>query len=108
MVTPTESHAHLGTAHLDLVRQILACRIPGAQTWIFGSRATDEAVRPSSDLDLAVDVGRKLTLAVLAELREDFKESSLPFSVDVVDLRTMDPGFRKLVEPNFLSLEALT
>jgi predicted nucleotidyltransferase len=105
METSAESRKRLEALHLDLVRRILASRIPGAKTWVFGSRSRRRGVGSSSDLDLAVDAGRKLTLAVLAELREDFVESDLPFSVDVVDLHSMDPVFRNLVEPDFRPLE---
>ena len=86
-------------------KSILAARIPGAKAWVFGSRSSGDGVRSSSDLDLAVDAGRRLSLSVFAELREDFDESSLPFSVDVVDIQAMDPAFRKLVEPDFRLLE---
>ena len=105
MAASAKSLDRFEPSQLDLVRGILSRRIPGAKVWIFGSRSRGEGVRSSSDLDLAVDAGHKMDLALLAELREDFDESPLPFSVDVVDLHAMDPGFRKLVEPEFRALD---
>jgi len=84
--------------HLMLVRKILRQHLPqGARALIFGSRAHGDA-RPYSDLDLALDAGRPLELDVLAELREAFSESDLPYKVDLIDLATVDPGFRARIE----------
>ncbi len=99
------SKVHLGQTERERILAVLARRIPGTVAWVFGARSRAAKVRDSSDLDLALDAGRKLELAELAELREDFRESDLPFFVDVVDLRAMDVGFRKLVESDFVSLE---
>lgn len=95
----------LGQTERERVLALVARRIPGATIRVYGARSREKKVRDSSDLDLAVDAGRKLELEELAELREDFRESDLPFSVDVVDLHAMDAGFRTLVEADFASLE---
>lgn len=98
------SKVQLGDVERERVLAIVSRRFPAAVR-VFGSRSRASTVRASSDLDLAVDAGRVLDLAELAELREDFRESDLPFFVDVVDLRAMDAGFRASVEPDFVSLE---
>ena len=54
--------------------------------------------RRYSDLDLAIDAGRRLTLDETARLAEAFSDSDLPYRVDVVDWRSIDGGFRKLIE----------
>lgn len=96
------SKVQLGDAERERVLAIVSRRLPAAAVRVFGSRSRAATVRASSDLDLAVDASRVLDLA---ELREDFRESDLPFFVDVVDLRAMDAGFRASVEPDFVSLE---
>lgn len=63
----------------------------------FGSRARAEA-KPHSDLDLAIDAGRPLTLGERASLSDAFEESTLPWRVDVVDLAACSPEFRRIVE----------
>ncbi len=83
--------------HLAMVQRICSEQIPFAQVWAFGSRVTGTA-KKFSDLDLAIDAGRELTLLERAELREAFQESDLPMSVDIVDLRSVKPAFRKLVK----------
>ena len=83
--------------HLDLVRAILRQHLPqGGKVWAFGSRARGDN-RAASDLDLAVDVGRALTLIELAALCAGFEESTLPYKVDVVDMRQISAAFRDIV-----------
>lgn len=80
-----------------LVLKILHANLPLAfKAWVFGSRATGRA-RRYSDLDLAIDCGRPLTLDETAGLREAFTESDLPYKVDFVDWRSIDDRFRELI-----------
>ena len=83
--------------HLDLVRTILRQHLPqSAKVWAFGSRARGDNSE-ASDLDLAVDAGRALTLIEVAALCADFEESTLPYKVDVVDMRQISAAFRDIV-----------
>lgn len=80
-----------------LVLAILAAHFPdGATAWVFGSRATGRA-RRYSDLDLAVDAGRPLTLDETAQLSEAFRESDLPYRVDLADWQSIDDHFRQMI-----------
>ena len=82
---------------LAIVRAILRAHLPaGARVWAFGSRACGRA-KPYSDLDLAIDAGRALTLGEMAALGEAFSESDLAWKVDVVDWRAAEAGFRDRV-----------
>jgi type I restriction enzyme S subunit len=83
--------------HRRLVLTILRAHLPdGAEAWVFGSRATGRA-RQYSDLDLAIDAGRPLTLDELARLSEAFRDSDLPYRVDLVDWQSVDDDFRRLI-----------
>lgn len=80
-----------------LVLAILGANLPaGATAWVFGSRATGRA-RRHSDLDLAIDAGRPLTLDETARLTEEFRESDLPYRVDLVDWQAVDDRFRQTI-----------
>jgi uncharacterized protein len=63
---------------------------------MFGSRATGRAKR-YSDLDLAIDAGRLLTLDKIAELTEAFSDSDLPYKVDLVDWHNIDDRWRQTI-----------
>ncbi len=90
---------------LATVRSILRRGLdPDARVWVFGSRAKGVA-RRGSDLDLAVDAGRPLTLHDLAGLNAAFDDSNLPFTVDVVDLQSVDRAFLAIVEAQRVELD---
>ena len=87
----------LAPAELALTLAILRAHLPaGSRVWAFGSRAAGRA-KPYSDLDLAIDAGRRLTLDEFAALREAFSESDLPWMVDLTDWRAVDAGFAALI-----------
>jgi len=87
-----------------IVLEVLRAHLPpGIQVWVFGSRATGRA-RRYSDLDLAIDAGRPLTLDDGAELAESFSDSELPYRVDIVDWHAIDDRFREIIAAERRSL----
>ena len=89
--------------HAQIVRKVFGAVLPGAQVWVFGSRATGKA-RPFSDLDLLVTQPPKLTWAQRADLSDAFEESALPFLVDVVPISELAPGFAQRVHGERVAL----
>ncbi|MBL7963601.1 MAG: nucleotidyltransferase domain-containing protein [Flavobacteriales bacterium] len=86
-----------------MVRKVLASVAPGVKAWAFGSRVNGTAKR-FSDLDLALYAGSAIDLRTMAELRNAFEESDLPISVDLLDLASTSPAFRKLIEKECVEL----
>jgi predicted nucleotidyltransferase len=83
--------------HKRLVLKILCAHLPpNAEIWVFGSRVTGRA-RRYSDLDLAIDAGRRLTLDEIAILTEAFSDSDLPYRVDLVDWHEIDDRWRQMI-----------
>ena len=64
---------------------------------MFGSRIHGTA-KPWSDLDLAIKAKSVLGWKLLAEIKEAFQESDLPFRVDIVDWNDIKESFRKAIE----------
>jgi type I restriction enzyme S subunit len=92
------------TEHRRIVLDLLAEYLPQrVEVWVFGSRATGRA-RRYSDLDLAIDAGRRLTSDEAAALREAFEESDLPYRVDIVDWHAIDERFRRVIEAERVAL----
>ena len=54
---------------------------------IFGSRATGK-YKFGSDIDLAI-VNEGVNFNIITKLYSEFEESSLPYTVDLVDLRSL-------------------
>lgn len=93
--------------HRRIVVDILTKHAPRpCRVWAFGSRVRGRA-RRFSDLDLAVDAGRPLTLSEAAVLDEAFDDSDLPWRVDVVDLVTCSDRFRREVESHAVPFTSL-
>jgi uncharacterized protein len=57
-----------------------------AEVWLFGSCARGEALR-HSDIDIAIMPRDELPSAFFPDLAEGIEESSIPYDVDIVDLR---------------------
>lgn len=85
------------------IRRILEEHVPDLAVRAFGSRVKGTA-RRTSDLDLVLMTEAPLDLMRMAELREAFAESDLPFKVDLLDLATTGERFRQLVEPESVFL----
>jgi type I restriction enzyme S subunit len=71
--------------------------VPSAEIIVFGSRIHGTA-KPWSDLDLAIKANSSLEWKLLAEIKETFLESDLPFRVDVLDWNDIAESFRKAIE----------
>jgi len=89
---------------LAILQGLLRRHLPaGTKVWAFGSRTTGEA-RRYSDLDLALLGDETVDFAVLGRLREALSESDLTIKVDMIDLREVDPGFRRIIEAQMVPL----
>lgn len=87
----------VSSSQLETINLILAEHVPERnRTLAFGSRAKWTA-KAQSDLDLAIDAGRKLKFAELAALEDAFESSPLPWRVDVIDLNGVSEGFRSVI-----------
>ena len=97
----------IAPAHADIVRDVLRRAAPvGSHVFVFGSRATGKA-RRTSDLDLAIDAGRAITFSELGRLSGEFDEAPVPWSVDIVDLRSITPRFRFIIEDELVPFETI-
>ncbi len=85
--------------YLAEVKDIVLRHLEGrkATVYLFGSRARGNA-RASSDVDIAIESAEPLPPVLLAEIRDALEESTVPYNVDVVDLRTAGDGLRAVVK----------
>ncbi len=83
--------------HLDIVHCILGKYLPECEARVFGSRYTGTA-KLYSDLDIAFVGHEKLDWRLLADIKEEFQESELPFRVDILDWNAISAEFRKVIE----------
>ena len=83
--------------HLAMVQTILRRNAPDREVWAFGSRVTGNA-KPNSDLDLCIIGTSPLPYEISARLRQDFSDSDIPYTVDLVDWATCRASFRRIIE----------
>ncbi|ADI14980.1 type VII toxin-antitoxin system MntA family adenylyltransferase antitoxin [Truepera radiovictrix] len=85
-------------ADLERVRRIILAGLAGcpARVYLFGSRASGQA-RSASDIDVAVWPLAPLPEGTLAAIREALEETTIPYTIDLVDLRDADASFRARV-----------
>jgi predicted nucleotidyltransferase len=70
--------------------------------YVFGSRATGYA-KKFSDLDLCVM--QELPAGILSQIQEDFQESDLPFTVDVLIWDKCSKEFQELIKNDLVKVE---
>ncbi|MEX0845344.1 MAG: nucleotidyltransferase domain-containing protein [Balneolaceae bacterium] len=87
----------LSDKHIAIIDNILKKNFSDCRILVFGSRVTNKS-KQFSDLDLAVDHnGSPLPLLKLADAKQDFINSDLPYSVDLVDLNRVDEKFKSII-----------
>ena len=84
------------------VLALLNRHLPNTTVWAYGSRVQWTS-HPASDLDLVAFAKSKQSPRV-AELREAFDESNLPFRVDLFVWDDVPEGFRKRIETGHVVL----
>jgi type I restriction enzyme S subunit len=89
---------------LKTILDILTKHVNECEVRAFGSRVT-WTNKDSSDLDLVVVCDKKLERGRIGKLREAFDESSLPFTVDVMDWHDITKEFQKNIEKSFYVLK---
>lgn len=70
----------------------------GFKIWIFGSRARGDH-RPYSDIDLLIERSSEVKnfSRLISQLKEAIEESSLPYKVDLVDIKDLAESYKEKV-----------
>jgi predicted nucleotidyltransferase len=63
-----------------------------AEVWLFGSCARGK-IRNASDIDIGILAHDRLPAGFFGKLEDEIEESDIPYHVDLVDLRSVDPAW---------------
>ena len=85
-----------------IVRRIVPSR--AYRVFLFGSWASGRAGE-RSDIDIGIDGPAPMDAAGMSAIREAVESLSTLYSIDIVDLRQVDPGFRTLATMRTVELE---
>ena len=77
---------------IDVVKSYL----PDAKVFLFGSRARKDNT-PESDIDVAVDNKERIDSFVMSQIKEEVEESTIPFTVDIVDLNNVSKDLKEQI-----------
>jgi type I restriction enzyme S subunit len=100
-VNVTEKIA-ITTEQRETLLTLLRNHLPDTAAWIYGSRINGRAT-PRSDLDMVVFSTPEQSRQV-ADLREAFEESSLPFRVDLFVWDEVPESFKANIESKHVVL----
>ena len=87
----------LSENEIQIIKNILKNHISNGKVYIFGSRVKDTN-KKFSDIDIAIDINRKLTLNEMSRLKDDFEESDLIYITDIIDYNAVSDSFRNIID----------
>lgn len=76
---------------------LISALLPKAKIILFGSRAAG-SWRTGSDLDIAIDTGRRIKISDLGEIKSVLEGTNIPHSIDVVDYNFVDELMKKMID----------
>jgi type I restriction enzyme, S subunit len=91
------------TAQRKTVLDLLSRHLPDTEVWVYGSRANWTS-KPHSDLDMVVFTTPDQSSKV-ADLKEAFEESDLPFRVDLFVWDEIPDSFKRNIEAEHVVLQ---
>lgn len=77
--------------------RVIQALMPGVKIILFGSRARGDHSR-SSDIDIALDAGKKLRRADVGEIRDMFMESNIIHKIDVLDYHGVSKDMQEMID----------
>lgn len=81
-------------AEKDKIITIISMFFPEAKIYLFGSYARGDFTR-SSDLDIAIDIGRPVPLVEKSQIKNMIEALNLIQNVDIVDFHTVPEALQQ-------------
>ena len=80
----------------DAVVSIVTKQLPECRIYLYGSRARQDH-KEGSDIDIALDNSAPIAWGTLAKIREELEESTIPVTIDIVDVHAIDKEFYDVI-----------
>jgi len=97
---------HIDEQHINIIALIIRSipELNDCSVYLFGSRVNGKSVK-FSDVDIALDCqGKSVTDTIKSRLTSLLEKSILPYTVDIIDLNSISPVFRKKIEKDFVKI----
>ena len=93
----------LGPKYVDIIKKTILAEISNAEIFIFGSRTQGKALEYSV-VDVALKSSDKIPIEIMLRLNARFKESTIPYKIDVVDLNNLKTEFKNIIEKDLFKI----
>ena len=80
----------------EIMIQLLTVLFPSATIYLFGSRARGNHTE-RSDIDVAIDLGRKMEIREIAKARGVLDGLNLPEKIDVVNMQSISQDMKGFI-----------
>ena len=98
-----ETSAERLERYKKILLKIIINKLPNTKVYLFGSRARSDHSQ-GSDIDLALDnAGKKIDFKIILNIYSKIEETSIPLTIDLVDLNNIDSNFKKAIEKERIS-----
>ena len=91
-----EKKDDLDPRYKDMILRAMEYHFPGTKVMLFGSRARGTN-HPGSDIDIAIDAGKKADLHEIMRARLTLENTDIPFNMDLVDINRVPPELREAI-----------
>ncbi len=81
----------------ETIIKLLKALYPNIKIYLFGSYARNKQTS-TSDIDLAIDTGKKLDFLEIERIRNIIQALNIPQTVDIVDLNNVSTEMKKSIE----------
>jgi predicted nucleotidyltransferase len=88
------------TLEQEKIIKLLAALFPLAKIYLFGSRARG-LYSPTSDIDIALDMGHKMSIFDLAQARNVLEALYIPQKIDLVDIHAISDEMKPMNPSSF-------
>ena len=98
---------HIDKNHVNMIISIInqIQELENCSVFLYGSRIQGKAAK-YSDVDIALDYsGNTVPDTIKSNLSALFEKSTLPYSVDIIDINSVYPSFRAKIEKDFVKIK---
>jgi len=88
-------------SHKEKIITIISALFPKTKIYLYGSRARGTH-QEWSDIDLALDAGKKLNRHDIREVMDMLEASNIPYKVSIVDFNDADKEFKDEISKDMM------
>lgn len=89
--------------YVSFIVKTVTAILPNAEIFIFGSRTQGKSLK-YSDVDIALQDNNEIEFEQLLKLKAEFSNSTFPYKVDIIDLKSIDEKFYNIIKDDLCKI----